>query len=113
MQKTQVMDAIDYPEVLIAGGKVDDLLAGRQDDQCREANLGVNSHNVVPGILNDARAWVGLRGQKSAESKDYSQEHVELRESEVRRPRFTFHVLYSFLGSSCCVELRSVDFGPR
>src|SRR5258708_10979417 len=60
MQVAEVVRAVDKPELLVASGRVENLLVRRQHNECREANLGVNGNDVGLGVLHGSRAGIRM-----------------------------------------------------
>ena len=51
MQKTQIVIAVDDPEVLVTGSEIQNLLVGRQDDEGREPDFGANWNDLSLRVL--------------------------------------------------------------
>jgi hypothetical protein len=61
MQVAEVVDAIDDPELLVAGCCIENLFTRWQDDQRRKANLCVHGNDARFVILHGSSARVGVR----------------------------------------------------
>src|SRR5271170_195870 len=63
----KVMRSVDDPELLVAGGEVENLLVFGQDDECRKPQLGVDGDNVFLRVLHDTRRDFrrGMRGYRA------------------------------------------------
>ena len=68
MQKAVVADGVDDPEVLVAGGDLQNLLRGGQLDQRGVAHLRVDTHDVVGVVLDDAGGLLAV-GHGRGEAK--------------------------------------------
>ena len=55
-QVAQVVGTVDDPVVLVAGGEVENVLVGGQNDHGGEAQLGMDFDDIALGVLDGPRA---------------------------------------------------------
>ncbi len=63
MEEAVILDRIQNPEVLVAGGDFQNLLRRRQRNQRGVMHLGANGHDVVGVVMHNAGDLLRVRGQ--------------------------------------------------
>jgi hypothetical protein len=59
MQKAEVLDYINDPEILVAGGRFDDLLRCGQLNQRCVFHFGANVHDIFRVVLHGSGCRIG------------------------------------------------------
>jgi hypothetical protein len=63
MDIAQVMNAVDNPELLVAGSEIENFLVLGKNDKRRESELGADLDDVLLRIFDDpsGRVWLSER----------------------------------------------------
>src|SRR5579862_4058366 len=73
MQKTQVVGAVDDPEVFVSRGEMKNLLVSRENDEGGKPDLGADRDDLGLRVLYDPRRVLGLDGGEGTNRKEQAE----------------------------------------
>ena len=72
MNVAEIVGPVDDPEVLVAGGEIENLLVLGKHDERRKAELGADGDNVFLRVLHDARRCVSCGARRRRRGKQHA-----------------------------------------